>query len=164
MTMISTSLYSFFAVVVYCLEFQKLDPGSLGYPKDLTCQRYTNESQRSHMECALKCLRSECVVWTSDTSETMCVVCRQCDSSGDSLFADATDVYRRLPVMIQGKNMKCSTNYQNLFGPFKRCARASAETLMTKFGSHIWIGTGKVNDRFKNSARPCHCHEYHAYI
>ena len=165
MTMISTSLYSFYAVVVVnCLEFGKLDPGSLGYPKDLICQRYTNESQRSHLECALKCLRSECVVWTSDTSETTCVVCRQCDNSGDTLLANAADVNRSLPVIKQGKYMKCCTTYQKLLGIFKRGARASAETLMTKFGSHIWIGTGKVNVRFKNSAQPCHCHENRAYI
>ena len=119
MTTISTSLYLLFAVVfVNCLEFEKLDPGPLGYPKDLICQRYTNESQRSPLECALKCLRSECVVWTSDTSETTCVVCGQCDSNGDTLLANATGVYRSLPVMIQGKNMKCCNASRNLFGPF----------------------------------------------
>ena len=119
MTMIRTSVCLFFAVVVgNCLEFEKSNPGPLGYPKDLICQRHAKELQRSPLECALKCLRSECVVWTSDTSETTCVVCGQCDSSGDILLANATDVYRSLSVMLQGKTMECCKAFRNLLGPF----------------------------------------------
>ena len=98
MPMSEAGLQFIFAVIVNGLEFARWDPGTFGYPNDLTCQHYTNVSQRSPLEYALKCLRHECVVWTSDFMKTTCVICGRCDGSGLSLPVYDTDVYRSLQV------------------------------------------------------------------
>ena len=103
MPMSEAGLQFIFAVIVNGMEFGRWDPGTFGYPKDLTCQHYINVSQRSPLECALKCHLSERVVWTSNIMKTTCVICGRCDGSGVTLPVYDTDVYRSLQMKGLGK-------------------------------------------------------------
>ena len=136
---LSAGLSLIFAVVANSFDFQLWNLSTFGYPKDLACQRYTNRSQRSPLECAIKCLRSECVAWT--TSEITCFVCGRCIGNGDTLPPNTIGVYRNLQMKMPGK----------IIGKVVSIVRH--ETLDLQCSQMHWLETwqtrGHINDCFR---------------
>ena len=101
--MVFKGLIFCFVVIVNGLDFERLHLKPFGYPNDLICQSYVDGLLRGRLECATKCLRSQCIALTWVTLKSTCVVCGRCVSDGDTLPLNATNVYRSLQVITQGK-------------------------------------------------------------
>ena len=134
-------LFLSFAVIANGLDFERLHFDTFGYPKDLACQYYIDGLLRGQLECAIQCLRSECIAWTLATPKS-CVVCGRCVSDGDALASNATDVYRSLQVKTEGKLI--SQNYngvrRNLIFKLKNPCYTMSKPIK------LWLYIDKINE------------------